>query len=125
MVINKTAIPLTSALRCRASSRHPWPRLPVLGANPAAIVTEPDEAVSASGLTTTFPDNSITLLVIPPGSADLASRWPGRPDPVVAGSPLTYAATVRNDGPATATGVTLVDVLPAGRRLLLGLGRLH
>ena len=115
MVINKTAIPLTSALSLSgfvpASLAHVYR---YSAANPAAIVTEPDEAVSASGLTTTFPDNSITLLVIPPGSADLAVTLAGTPDPVVAGSPLTYAATVRNDGPATATGVTLVDVLPAG-----------
>jgi uncharacterized repeat protein (TIGR01451 family)/CSLREA domain-containing protein len=36
------------------------------------------------------------------------------PDPVRAGDSLIYTVDVRNSGPATATGVTLVDTLPAG-----------
>jgi len=35
-------------------------------------------------------------------------------DPVRAGSSLIYTIDVRNGGPSTATGITLVDTLPAG-----------
>lgn len=35
-------------------------------------------------------------------------------DPAIAGSPLTYTIVVTNDGPSTATNVTLSDTLPAG-----------
>ena len=36
------------------------------------------------------------------------------PDPVVAGSQLTYTLSVLNNGPSAASGVTVVDTLPAG-----------
>jgi uncharacterized repeat protein (TIGR01451 family) len=44
--------------------------------------------------------------------ADLAVTKTDSPDPVAARGQLTYTVTVRNDGPASATGVTLVDTLP-------------
>ncbi len=54
----------------------------------------------------------------PPGSADLSVRMTDSPDPVAVGSELTYTVTVRNGGPATATGVTATDTLPAGVDLI-------
>lgn len=44
--------------------------------------------------------------------ADIAVAQTDSPDPVVARGQVTYTVTVRNDGPAVATGVTLVDTPP-------------
>jgi uncharacterized repeat protein (TIGR01451 family) len=44
--------------------------------------------------------------------ADLSVTKTDSPDPVTARSDVTYTVTVTNSGPATATGVTLVDQLP-------------
>jgi uncharacterized repeat protein (TIGR01451 family) len=51
-------------------------------------------------------------------AADLAVTQTATPDPVLVGSPLTYAVTVSNAGPSAATGVTLTDALPAGVTLV-------
>jgi uncharacterized repeat protein (TIGR01451 family) len=54
----------------------------------------------------------------PPASADLALSKSGTPDPVVAGNGLTYSLDVTNNGPDTATNVTLTDTLPPGVSLV-------
>jgi uncharacterized repeat protein (TIGR01451 family) len=46
--------------------------------------------------------------------ADLSVTNSGAPDPVPAWQTLTYTATVTNDGPSPATGVTLTEELPVG-----------
>ena len=49
-----------------------------------------------------------------PAQADLAVSKIDTPDPVFSGGPdLTYTITVENNGPDTATGVTVTDTLPA------------
>jgi uncharacterized repeat protein (TIGR01451 family) len=50
----------------------------------------------------------------PAQSADLSVRQTDAPDPVPAGQPVTYRIAVANAGPSAATGVVLVDELPAG-----------
>ena len=45
--------------------------------------------------------------------ADLSITKSDEPDPVVAAQSLAYTLTVANDGPDGATGVTVVDTLPA------------
>src|SRR3989449_4931531 len=52
--------------------------------------------------------------VIPSPQTDLAITKTDAPDPVVAGSPLTYTLMVTNNGPSSSTGATVVDTLPLG-----------
>lgn len=58
---------------------------------------------------TSFSGDCINSLLL----ADLAVTKSDSPDPVGIGNNLTYTVTVTNNGPATATGVTLTDTLPA------------
>jgi uncharacterized repeat protein (TIGR01451 family) len=45
-------------------------------------------------------------------AADLQIAKSDSPDPVVAGTELSYTLTITNNGPADATGVTVTDILP-------------
>ena len=54
------------------------------------------------------------------GSADLSITKSDSPDPVVAGSQLTYTITVTNAGPSTAHAVNVTDDLPAGTTYVSG-----
>ncbi|MGH7744497.1 MAG: hypothetical protein ACREQ5_06705 [Candidatus Dormibacteria bacterium] len=54
-----------------------------------------------------------TVVVATAGQADLAVTKAGSPNPVLAGNNISYTITVQNNGPATATGITLTDTLPA------------
>ncbi len=54
----------------------------------------------------------VTMTVAP--ETDLAISKLDDPDPVRVNQPLTYTLTVSNLGPDNATGVTVVDTLPAG-----------
>ena len=49
---------------------------------------------------------------------DLGVGVSDSPDPVLAGADLTYTITVTNTGPATATGVTITNVLPESATLV-------
>jgi uncharacterized repeat protein (TIGR01451 family) len=55
-----------------------------------------------------------TATPTPAGTADLALTKSGSPSAVVSGSNLAYRLFVQNNGPATATGVSLSDPLPFG-----------
>jgi uncharacterized repeat protein (TIGR01451 family) len=54
-----------------------------------------------------------TTVTSPSANADLAVTKSDTPDPVPAGSDLTYTIVVTNNGPATALTVTLTDAVPA------------
>jgi uncharacterized repeat protein (TIGR01451 family) len=53
---------------------------------------------------------------VPGDRADLSIVQTDAPDPVLAGQRLRYDLRVRNDGPATATGVVVLEELDAGVR---------
>jgi uncharacterized repeat protein (TIGR01451 family) len=55
----------------------------------------------------------VRTVPVPPKVADIAVTKTDNPDPVAAGQSLTYTVTVINYGPDTATGVTVMDTLPA------------
>jgi uncharacterized repeat protein (TIGR01451 family) len=69
-----------------------------------ASVTSPDDAVTAN--------NSASATTTVSAGANLLVLKSDSPDPVAVGGNITYALTVRNDGPHAATSVTLSDVIP-------------
>jgi uncharacterized repeat protein (TIGR01451 family) len=56
----------------------------------------------------------VTLKVIDPASVDLSITKSASPNPGQVALPLAYRVTVTNNGPATATNVSVVDTLPGG-----------
>jgi uncharacterized repeat protein (TIGR01451 family) len=54
----------------------------------------------------------VTMTVV--AETDLAITKLDNPDPARVGEPITYTITASNLGPGDATGVTVVDTLPAG-----------
>ena len=65
-------------------------------------------------------NNTSTVTTQVSQSVDLALVKTASPNPVKAGQQLTYTLTATNNGPSNATGVTIVDTLPAGTYLRLG-----
>ena len=59
-----------------------------------------------------------TFALEPTPSADLSVTQTDSPDPVTAGNAIHYFLTVTNSGPDGATGIVLVDTLPAGSTLV-------
>ncbi len=61
-------------------------------------------------------------LVLAPTDADLVIVKTDAPDVAVAGTNVSYTLSVTNRGPATATGVSVTDTLPAGTTFVSGSG---
>jgi uncharacterized repeat protein (TIGR01451 family) len=62
---------------------------------------------------------SVSVLVNAPlTTADLSVTLSDSPDPVKRRTNLTYAITIRNSGPGSASGVTLKDTLPSNLRFV-------
>jgi len=77
-------------------------------------ITEADTA-TASNIVPSLTTNSAsaTVVVANANSADMAITKTGTPNPVTEGTPLTYTLVVTNNGPASATNVTVMDTLPS------------
>jgi uncharacterized repeat protein (TIGR01451 family) len=90
----------------------------VVKVDPAAVngSTITNSASVASSTTDPDPaDNSDTENTTVAASADLAVTKADSPDPVIAGTELTYTLTATNNGPSDTGGdVTVTDTLPAG-----------
>ncbi len=107
--------------------------LPIAAIAPGASVTcTASDAVSAADVSAGVYSNTVTVSAITPNAtpigpetatatvnraeADLVTvktRTSSDPTPAV-GETVTYAITVTNNGPSTATNITLSDPLPAG-----------
>ena len=74
--------------------------------------------------TSLFSPEPVTATVVTPVTpqADLEISKSDEPDPVVAGTTLTYTLTVTNRGPSDAFGVVVTDALPAGVALISASG---
>ena len=59
-------------------------------------------------------NNAATANTTVRANADLSISLTDTPDPVIAGNPLTYVATLANAGPSDAQGATITLPLPAG-----------
>jgi choice-of-anchor C domain-containing protein len=57
--------------------------------------------------------DNVSVTTVGPEGADLLVTKTDSPDPVLVRSELSYTVTVTNNGPEPATGVTLIDTLPA------------
>jgi uncharacterized repeat protein (TIGR01451 family) len=71
----------------------------------SATVSSPDDAVTANNTAT-------TTTAVSGAGANLLVTKADSPDPVSVGGNITYSINVRNDGPQTASSVSLSDVIP-------------
>jgi uncharacterized repeat protein (TIGR01451 family) len=99
-----TNVPLTATRTATATT------LPSTATRTATLTHTPTSAAT----TTHTPTRTSTPTATPSGGtpvADLSIRKTGSPDPVRVGNVLTYTIVVKNDGPSSATQVTMVDTL--------------
>ncbi|MGA2254372.1 MAG: SdrD B-like domain-containing protein, partial [Thermoguttaceae bacterium] len=68
-------------------------------------------------------NNTSTVTTQVGQSADLALVKTAAPNPVKAGQQLTYTLTATDNGPSNATGVTIIDTLPAGTTYISASGQ--
>ena len=90
--------------------------------NPAVASTTAGEAAStftappapgSATVSANVDNETVDETIQVEGSADLAITKSASPDPAQVGVPLIYTLMVSNNGPTGATGVTVVDTLPA------------
>ena len=86
----------------------------------SATFTASGDASGTWSITSSYSNNrgsgtvASRSITVTPASADLAITKADSPDPVAAGSQLTYTLDYQNLGPSDATGVQILDTLPPG-----------
>jgi uncharacterized repeat protein (TIGR01451 family) len=100
----------TSASITDATSKTSTLTVTTTGATP--LGSFPLTITGTSGAT--VHSTSASLKVVSASSVDLAVTKSVSPNPGQVGASLAYRVTVTNNGPATATNVTMSDTLPAG-----------
>ena len=83
--------------------------------DPAFTGTLSNTATVGSSTADPTPANNTSTAETPvvPRS-DLSIMKEAAPDPIVPGTPATYTLTITNNGPSTATGVSVSDPMPTG-----------
>ena len=83
---------------------------------PTGAITNVSNTATASATTgdPNLSNNTATATTSVNAAANLALTKTDAPDPVPAGSDLTYTLTVTNNGPDSAGSVTITDPLPSG-----------
>jgi uncharacterized repeat protein (TIGR01451 family) len=85
-----------------------------VNANTGNGATITNSAVAASSTSdSSSPNNTATTATTVQMMADLVLSKTDSPDPVTPGMNLTYAITVRNNGPSDAQNVSLTDAIPS------------
>jgi uncharacterized repeat protein (TIGR01451 family) len=118
-----TAIPCTSVgtIAVGATASFTPTFQVVLGTAAGTVITQSATIATTGGITDSIAANntaSATTIVQAKTSTDLAITKTASPNPVGQGQLVTYLLTVVNNGPGTATGVTVSDTLPAGMSLI-------
>jgi uncharacterized repeat protein (TIGR01451 family) len=89
--------------------------LQVVAGTPSGTSITDTATASATNIVPNLTANtaSATVIVANANSADMAIVKTASPNPVTEGTPLLYSLAVTNNGPATATNVTVTDTLPS------------
>jgi len=77
-----------------------------------STITQTDSVTSTTG-DSNAGNNSATVNILVGDTSDLSVTNTPNPVPVIAGANITYTQVVTNNGPSTATSVTLTENLPA------------
>jgi uncharacterized repeat protein (TIGR01451 family) len=100
-----------------ASSSYPAITLTV-SVSQSAPATETNTAVVGGGGEANLLNDTSTNVANVVSSADMAVTDAGTPNPVAAGSNITYTVVVTNNGPSAADNATLVATIPANTTLV-------
>jgi uncharacterized repeat protein (TIGR01451 family) len=76
------------------------------------VITNTATVTSTTSDPSTGNESGVATTTVGTGSADLSVTKTDTPDPVAAGSSITYTITVNNAGPSAATTATLNDAVP-------------
>ncbi len=101
-------------------------------ASPGATLDQISSAIANSGPSIFYPANGTTKHrfdlpdavagVVPTTGSDLSITATDTPDPAAIGDSITYTVTVTDNGPETATGISVTDTLPASVAFVSAVG---